>query len=167
MTLAKFDPWRSFSPQRTRAYRAYCAYLEPVLGTIGTLGTGGTAVETAISVRQRRQPWLASLAACRAKSVAEQRLLAVARQLSSGPWSHRFLELGWTDTDIFGIGDEFGHGLLLHLAIHGAQLRAVTDEAAWIQTPNGSRLRYRRGSIGRGARPLWEALGPKEIGDGW
>jgi hypothetical protein len=88
--------------------------------------------------------------------------MAVARQLSSGPWSYRFIELGWTDTDIFGIGDAFGHGLLQHLAMHGARLRAVTDEAAWIEFANGYRQRYRRDSLRDRARPLWESCAPGE-----
>jgi hypothetical protein len=161
MTLAKFDPWCSLSRPQPCAYRAYRAYPEPVLGTLGTLGTRAPAEEMAISVRQRRQRWLANLAVYRATSTSERRLIAVARQLSSGPWSYRFIELGWTDTDIFGIGDAFGHGLLQHLAMHGARLRAVTDEAAWIEFANGCRQRYRRDSLGDRVRSLWESFAPE------
>jgi len=163
MTLAKFDPWRSLSGPRTRAYRAYP---EPVLGTLGTLGAGAPAKETAISVRQRRQRWLANLAACRATSAAERRLMAVARQLSSGPWSYRFIELGWTDIEIYGIGNAFGRGLLQHLAMQGARLRAVTDEAAWIEFANGCRQRYRRDSVRDQARPIWASFAPEETEHG-
>ena len=166
MTLAKFDPWGSLSGPQPRAYRAYCAYLEPVLGTLGTIGAGAPAEKTAIGIRRRRQKWLANLAGCRVTGIAEQRLMAVARQLSSGPWSYRFIELGWTDTDIFGIGDAFRHGLLQHLAMHGARLRAVTAEAAWIEFANGFRQRYRRGSLGDRASPLWALFAPEEMEHG-
>ncbi|MBX2806149.1 MAG: hypothetical protein KTR19_09270 [Hyphomicrobiales bacterium] len=163
MTLAKFDPWCSLSRPQPRAYRAYRAYHEPDLGTLGTLGTGAPAGETPIGIRQRRQQWLANLAGCRATSAAERRLMAVARQLSSGPWSYRFIELGWTDADIFGIGVAFGHGLLQHLAMRGARLRAVTDETAWIEFAEGCRQRYRRGSLGDRAQLLWESFARGEM----
>ena len=166
MTLAKFDPWCSLSGPRPRAYRAYCAYPEPVLGTIGTIGTGSAADEVEIDIRQRRQRWLTNLAGCRATGVAEQRLMSVARQLSSGPWSYRFIELGWTDAEIFGIGDAFGRGLLQHLATHGARLRAATHEAAWIEFADGCRQRHRRNSLGDRAFPPWESFAPEEMEHG-
>jgi hypothetical protein len=76
------------------------------------------------------------------------------------------MELGWTDTEIFGIGDTYGRGLLCHLAIHGARLCAVTDQASWIESTSSCRQRYRRNSLGRHARPLWKLFVPEEMDNG-
>ncbi len=162
MSLPMFDPWSRGKRPDGRAYRAYCAYLRPDLGTLGTIGTGADTFSP-VSFPAKVNDWLDRLrgclherAGCATPATPRDHLVRRSINLCLAGWASQLLSLGWTDADLFGVGDCQEHGRGLVQALGMGRIKLATSDAAYIEQGSAAFAHVRSSSGLSCVRMIWD-----------
>lgn len=162
MSLPMFDPWSSGKRPDGRAYRAYCAYLRPDLGTLGTIGTGADTFSS-VPFPAQVNDWLDRLRGCLHEQAgyanpASPRDLLVTRAIDMclTGWAAQLLWLGWTDADLFNVGDSQRPGRGLVQVLGSGRIKLATGGAAYFEQGSKEFTHVRSGSGLSCVRMIWD-----------